>query len=121
MEIVGFLIGISLVSVIGAVLLRFGARFVTKTPVGFSKPFWITFASVTIAYMVQLLLGRVLAPLPAVSMFVTTWLFCTSLVGRGEDGANSYAKALAIASIQFVGLMLIVAVIAVSMIAIGGK
>jgi hypothetical protein len=66
---------------------------------------------------VQLVLGGIFAPLPAISLFLTTWLLCANVVARGEQGQKSYAKALAVTCVQFVGLMLIVAVIAVSVIA----
>ena len=118
MQIIGLVIGFSIISVIGAILLRAGASLVTKESIGFAGPFWITFISLIVAYVMQIVLGGFFAPLPAISMFATTWLLCANVVARGEQGQKSYVKALAVTSVQFVGLMLIVAVIAVSFIAL---
>jgi hypothetical protein len=118
MQIIGLLIGFALVSVVGALLIRLAVKLVTRTSIGFSGPFWISFISLVVAYVVQQILGGVFAPLPALSMFLTTWLLCANVVGRGENGQRSYTKALAVTAIQFTGLMLIVAMIAVSFIAL---
>ncbi len=117
MQIIGLLLGFALISVIGAILIRAGAKLVTTESVGFGRAFWITFIALIVSYVVQFALGNVFAPLPAVSMFLTTWLLCANVVARGEQGQKSYAKALAVTSIQFLGLMLIVVVIAVTFIA----
>jgi hypothetical protein len=116
--LLGMVLMLSVVSVIGAALIRLGGRLITTERVGFGKAFWISFAAFGIGLMTQKILGEVAPPLPALSIFGTSWLLSANVITYGADKQKSYGRALALTAVQFLGLMLIAAVIAVSVIAL---
>ena len=119
--LIGMVLVLSLVSVIGAYLIRLGAGLITKEPVAFGKAFWISFAAFGVGLVVQKILGGVAGPVPAIAIFGTSWLLSANVITYGDEKTKSYGKALALTTVQFVGVMTIAALIAVSMIAIGGR
>lgn len=119
--LIGLVLAVSAVSVIGALLIRLGANLITKEPVAFGKAFWISFGSFGVGLVVQKILGGVAGPVPAIAIFGTSWLLIANAVTYGAEKKKSYGKALALTAVQFLGLMIIAAVIAVSIIAIGGR
>ena len=116
--LIGMVLMLSLVSVIGALLIRLGARLITKEPVAFSKAFWISFAAFGVGLLTQKVLGGIAGPVPAVAIFGTSWLLSANVITYGAEKRKSYGKALALTAVQFLGLMMIAAVIAVSFIAL---
>lgn len=116
--LIGMVIVLSMISVIGAALIRFGARLITKEPVAFGKAFWISFAAFAVGLLAQKILGGVAGPVPALAIFGTSWLLSANVITYGDEKKKSYGRALALTAVQFLGLMLIVAVIAVSVIAL---
>jgi len=120
--ILGYLIGVllmvSVISIIGALLIRLGARLITKEPVAFGTAFWISFAAFAVGFFSQKVLGGVAGPVPAIAIFGTSWLLSANTITFGAEQHRSYGKALALTAVQFIGLMMIAAVIAVSVIAL---
>jgi hypothetical protein len=115
---IGILLALSTASVISAVLIRLGAKLITKEQVGFAKPFWISFIAFGVGFSMQKLLDSVSGPLPVLAIFGTSWLLSANVITYGIEKQKSYAKALALTAVQFLGLMMIAAVIAVSFIAL---
>jgi hypothetical protein len=118
MEMIGLVIVLVAISVMGAVFIRFGARLITKESVAFGKAFWISFAAFAVGFLAQKVLGGVAGPVPAIAIFGTSWLLSANTITFGAEQHKSYGKALALTAVQFLGLMMIAAAIAVSVIAL---
>src|SRR5262249_33435216 len=123
MDIVtGYLIGsvilLAVVSVIGAVLMRLGASLITKEQGAFGKAFWVSFAAFGVGLVCQKILDGRAGPVPGLAIFATSWLLSANVITYGTEKRKSYGKALALTAVQFLGLMMIAAVIAVSFIAL---
>jgi hypothetical protein len=116
--LVGLVIMLALLGVIGAVLIRFGATLITKEKVAFGKAFWISFAAFGAGLAAQKIFADGAGPVPALAIFATSWLLSANVITYGTEKEKSYSKALALTAVQFLGLMMIAAVIAVSFIAL---
>jgi len=116
--LIGFVIMLALLGVIGAVLIRFGANLITNERVAFGKAFWISFAAFGVGFVAQRIFADGAAPVPALAIFATSWLLSANVITYGVERKKSYSKALALTAVQFLGLMMIAAVIAVSFIAL---
>jgi hypothetical protein len=116
--LIGLVIVLALFSVVGAVLIRLGANLITKESVGFGTAFWISFAAFGVGLISQKIFDGVAGPVPAMAIFGTSWLLSANVITYGTEKKKSYGKALALTAVQFLGLMMIAAVIAVSFIAL---
>jgi hypothetical protein len=123
--IIGFLIGFlavaAAVSAISSVLIGFGARIFTKQPIPFAKRFWISFAAVVTALVLQWTLQAIgaafLAPVPAIAFFAVSWLLITQFLNTAPESKSGNAiKGLLVTVFQSFSMLLIGLVVALAIV-----
>lgn len=112
--LVGYLIGIAILSVISAGLIKLAAKIATKTAVTFGTAFVISAVSSLAALFSQMLFDGAISQntfvqvLPGIVFFASCWLLGVQFIGYGAiDGQKSYAKAFLVTLLQCVGLFVI--------------
>lgn len=121
--ILGYLIGIAIISAVSALFLKLSAKLVVKKSVGFAIAFIISFVSVLAAGFVQDLTDHKQSPFwtvsPAIVFFLSCWLLNALFVKYGGESVSlGYARAFPVTALQCAGLFVFMLVL--SLVFVGG-
>jgi hypothetical protein len=122
--LVGYIIGLSIIAAIGALLMKLGVKIVAGKKVDFGKAFSISFVASVAAILSQALLGStrlqgsIFDVAPGVVFFVVCWLLSALFVRHSDDeNAPGYGKAFLSTLVQCTGLFVITLVFSLVLLA----
>ena len=114
----GYLVGIAIVSVVSALLLKLGAKLIVKKSASFVAAFVISFISFLAAIFIQNLTMHkqesFWAVLPGIVFFISCWLLNAQFLKYGgeKEGIN-YGKSFLVTLFQCVALFVVLMILSV--------
>jgi hypothetical protein len=122
--LLGYLIGLAIISAISAGLILLVVRLLYKQKVAFTNAFVISFISALGALFGQMLFDNVsskssfIEALPGFVFFLLCWLLNAQFIKYGEaEGSKSYGKAFLVTTVQCVLLFIFILVFSLGLMA----